>query len=165
MTLLFFINWKVFPVFLILTLNLKIIDDEQEIRQQVPRIERVLIHYQPYARTHLNIAVPLADTTGKVSPHFGDAPYFAFVVFRLADGSIVNQDIMTNPHTELPKAKGIRVAEWLVKQKIDIMVAKYDLHNKKGPSYVFADAGVECKIAAADNLSSIIDGYRTGGES
>jgi len=38
---------------------------EQEIRQQVPLIERVLIHYQPYARSCLNIAVPLADTIGK----------------------------------------------------------------------------------------------------
>ena len=138
---------------------------ENEIRQQVLRIERVLIHYQPYSRTYLNIAVPLADTTGKVSSHFGEAPYFALVILRLADGWIEQQDIIANPYTEIPKAKGIRVAEWLVKQKIDIMVAKYDLHNKKGPSYVFADAGVECKIAAADNLSSIIDGYRTGGES
>ena len=136
---------------------------EQEIRQQVPRIERVLIHYQPYARTHLNIAVPLADTTGKVSPHFGDAPYFAFVVFRLADGWIVHQDIMTNPHTEITKAKVIRVAEWLVKKKVDIIVAK-EFHKKKGPSYVFANAGVECKTSDTEDLSTIVDGFRTEGQ-
>lgn len=34
--------------------------------------------------------------------------------------------------------KGIRVAEWLVENKVDIDVAKENLHNKKGPSYVFA---------------------------
>jgi cation diffusion facilitator family transporter len=134
---------------------------EQKIRQQVPLIERVLIHYQPYARSYLNIAVPLADTTGKVSTHFGDAPYFAFIVFRLVDSWIVRQQIMPNPHTEIPKAKGIRVAEWLVEQKVDIVVAKENLGNKKGPSYVFADAGVECKGTDHEDLSIIIEGLRT----
>lgn len=129
---------------------------EQEIRQQVPLIERVLIHYQPYARSCLNIAVPLADTIGKVSTHFGDAPYFAFIVFRLVDGWIVRQEIMPNPNTEIPKAKGISVAEWLVEQKVDIIVAKEDLGIKKGPSYVFADAGVECKVTDHEDLSIII---------
>jgi cation diffusion facilitator family transporter len=137
---------------------------EQEIRQQVPLIERVLIHYQPYARSYLNIAVPLADTTGKVSTHFGDAPYFAFIVFHLADRWIVRQEIMANPHTEIPKAKGIRVAEWLVEQKVDIVLTKENLHNKKGPSYVFADAGVECKVTDGDDLSIIIEAFRTEGQ-
>jgi cation diffusion facilitator family transporter len=136
---------------------------EQEIRQQVPLIERVLIHYQPYARTYLKIAVPLDDSTGKVSTHFGDAPYFAFIVLLLSDKSIVRQEIMANPHTEILKAKGIRVAEWLVEQKVDIVVAKENLYNKKGPSYVFADAGVECKVSD-DDLNIIIEGFRTKGQ-
>jgi cation diffusion facilitator family transporter len=136
---------------------------EQEIRQQVPLIERVMIHYQPYARTYLNIAVPLADSTGKVSTHFGDAPYFAFIVLLLSDKSIVRQEIMANPHTEILKAKGIRVAEWLVEQNVDIVVAKENLYNKKGPSYVFADAGVECRVSD-DDLNIIIEGFRTEGQ-
>lgn len=135
---------------------------EKEIRQQVLRIERVLIHYQPYSRTYLNIAVPLSDTRGKVCPHFGEAPYFAIVNLQLTDGWIKKQDIMANPYTEIPKAKGIRVAEWLVKQKIDVVVTKDDLRNKKGPSYVFADAGVEGKTSDADNLNTVIDGFRAG---
>ena len=134
---------------------------ENEIRQQVPRIERVLIHYQSYSRAHLNIAVPLSDTAGTVSSHFGEAPYFAFVAIRVADGRIVKQDIMTNPFTEMPKAKGIRVAEWLVKQKVDIVLAREDLRQKKGPSYVFADAGVDCKTAPSSDLSAIIEDFRT----
>ena len=47
-----------------------------------------------------------------------------------------------------------------IEQKVDIVIAKEDLHNKKGPSYVFADAGVECNITADDDLSIIIDGFR-----
>jgi len=70
---------------------------------------------------------------------------------------------MANPHTEILKAKGIRVAEWLVEQKVDIVVAKENLYNKKGPSYVFADAGVECKVSD-DDLNIIIEGFRTEGQ-
>lgn len=136
---------------------------ETEIRQQVPRIERVLIHYQPYSRDYVNIAIPLADTTGKLSPHFGEAPYFAIIVFQLTDGRVQKQDIMANPYTEVPKAKGISVAEWLVKQKIDVVITKDDLSNKKGPSYVLADAGVEGKISEADDLNTIIEGLHAGG--
>jgi cation diffusion facilitator family transporter len=35
---------------------------ERIIRDQVPHVERVLIHYEPQVRTHLRYAVPLADT-------------------------------------------------------------------------------------------------------
>lgn len=134
---------------------------ENKIRQQVLRIERVLIHYQPYSRDYLNIAVPLIDTTGKVSPHFGEAPYFAVVVFQLTDGWVKKQNIKANPYTDVQKAKGISVAEWLVKQKVDVVVTKDDLSNKKGPSYVFADAGVEGRISDADDLNTIIEGFRS----
>ncbi len=49
---------------------------ERAIREQVPHVERVLIHYEPQVRTHLRYAVPLADAGGTVSQHFGESPYF-----------------------------------------------------------------------------------------
>ena len=99
--------------------------------------------------------------TSKRRQYFGEAPYFAVVVFQLTDGWVKKQDIIANPYTDVPKAKGISVAEWLVKQKIDVVVTKDDLSNKKGPSYVFADAGVEGRISDADNLNTIIEGFRS----
>ena len=132
---------------------------EAEIRKQVPHVERVLIHYEPQVREHLRIAVPLADTTGRVSAHFGEAPYFALVLLRLADGQVERQELVVNPHTKVPKAKGIRVAEWLVKQKVDVVAVKEDL-KKKGPAYVFADAGVKLEVSLSDELSTVIDSFR-----
>ncbi len=126
----------------------------------MPLVERVVIHYEPQVREHLRIAVPLADTAGHVSTHFGEAPYFAMLLLRVADGNIEQQDVVTNPHTKVPKAKGIRVAEWLVEHKVDVVVVKEDLH-KKGPAYVFADAGVELQVSTAGRLSEMIDLFRT----
>ncbi|HPA14945.1 MAG TPA: cation diffusion facilitator family transporter [Desulfobacterales bacterium] len=129
---------------------------ESEIRKQVPHIERVVIHYKPRPREYMNIALPLADTTGKVSEHFGEAPYFSITRLRVADGGIERQEVVANPHAQLPKAKGIRVAEWLVRQKVDVVGVKEDLRNK-GPAYVFADAGVEVHVIKNDRLSEAID--------
>jgi cation diffusion facilitator family transporter len=132
---------------------------EADIRKQMPLVERVVIHYEPQVREHIRIAVPLTDTMGHVSAHFGEAPYFAVVLLRVADGNIERQEMVTNPHTKVPKAKGIRVAEWLVEQKVDVVVAKEGL-QKKGPSYVFADAGVELQVSEADQLNEVIDTFR-----
>lgn len=132
---------------------------EEEIRKQVPHVERVVIHCEPQARKHLHVAVPLADVMGKVSPHFGEAPYFGLVVLRLADGQIERQQVVPNPHTDVAKAKGIRVAEWLVNQKVDVVTVKEDLH-KKGPAYVFADAGVELKVLLNDRLEEVVESVK-----
>ncbi len=51
------------------------------------------------------------------------------------------------------------MAEWLIEHKIDVVVVKEDLH-KKGPAYVFADAGVELQVCSAGQLSEVIDFFR-----
>jgi cation diffusion facilitator family transporter len=124
---------------------------ELAIRSGVPYIERVLIHFEPLARQHLRYAFPLAGTDGRLSEHFGEAPYFALVRVRLSDGFVEKQEVVQNPHRELPKAKGIRVAEWLVAQKVDWIVLKESLQGK-GPEYVFADAGVEMIFSEAGTM-------------
>jgi cation diffusion facilitator family transporter len=125
------------------------------IREQVPHVERVLIHYEPQVRTHLRYAVPLAETQGVVSDHFGESPFFALVTMRLADGKIEQQQILSNPHQEVEKAKGIRVAEWLVGLKADVVLLREDVRGK-GPAYVFADAGVGTHLTEATTLAEAI---------
>jgi len=128
---------------------------EREIRQAVPHVDRVLIHAEPLERTHQRYAVPLADLQGTISEHFGEAPYFALVALRLADGQVEQQQIVANPHTAVPKAKGIRVAEWLVAQKVDVVLLKDSLQGK-GPTYVFGEAGVEMKSTEAATLDDVL---------
>jgi cation diffusion facilitator family transporter len=129
---------------------------EQAIRAAVPHVERVLIHYEPTGSIHRRDAFPLANPDGRLCEHFGQAPYFALVTSRLSDGAVEKQEVVQNPHREVPKAKGIRVAEWLVSQKVDRVVLKEDLHGK-GPEYVFADAGVEMILTEAETASLALE--------
>jgi predicted Fe-Mo cluster-binding NifX family protein len=130
---------------------------EQAIRAEVPHVERVLIHYEPSARTHLRLALPLAGPEGKLSAHFGEAPFFAIVTVRLSDRRTEKHEVNANPYRDLSKAKGIRVAEWLVVQKADQVVIKESLQGK-GPEYVFSDAGVETIHTEADTVSLALEG-------
>jgi len=134
---------------------------EARILEAVSYVERVLIHAEPMERTHLRYAVPLADPGGTISQHFGEAPYFALVTVRLADGSVEAQQIIANPYREEEKAKGIRVAEWLVTQKADVVLLKEDLQGK-GPVYVFGDAGVEMRGTGAVMLTEAVEVERRG---
>lgn len=127
----------------------------ERIREAVPYVDRVLIHAEPMERTHLRYAIPLSDTAGVLSEHFGEAPYFALVTARLTDRTIEEQQIVVNPHKAVEKAKGIRVAEWLVAQKVDVVLVKESLHGK-GPVYVFGDAGVEMRETTATTLEEAL---------
>ncbi|MDY6877257.1 MAG: cation diffusion facilitator family transporter [Chloroflexota bacterium] len=129
---------------------------EAQIRRAVPYVERVLLHAEPMERTHLRYAVPLADPGGTLSEHLGEAPYFALVTARLADGAVEEQQIVANPHKDLEKAKGIQVAEWLVAQKADVVLVKEGLRGK-GPLYVFGDAGVEMQETGATALAEALE--------
>lgn len=128
---------------------------EEQIREAVPYVERVLIHAEPMERTHLRYAFSLKDTADTLSEHFGEAPYFALVTVRLADGAVEEQQIVANPHKAVGKAKGIRVAEWLVKQKVDVVFVKGSLRGK-GPTYVFGEAGVEMREIEATTLEEAL---------
>ncbi len=130
-----------------------------DIRKSVPHVERVVIHYEPRSREYLRIAVPLSDSEGKVSPHFGSAPFFAVILLRLKDNQVEKQEIIRNPHTQIKEAKGIRVAEWLVSQKVDEVAMTEDLKHK-GPGYVFSDAGVEIHGISEQDLEDVIASVR-----
>ena len=96
--------------------------------------------------------MPLADPSGTLSGHFGEAPYFALVKVRLPDGTVEDQETLVNPYRREEKAKGIRVAEWLVEHKVDTVASKQSLKGK-GPVYVFGEAGVEMQETEVTTLS------------
>jgi len=128
---------------------------ERSVRAQVPNVERVLLHVEAPASPLLRCAVPLADRAGSVSAHFGEAPHFAILALRRADGALAERRIADNPHTRVKRAKGIRVAEWLVAQKVDLVLSREDLRGK-GPVYVLRDAGVELRRSDAGSLDEVI---------
>jgi cation diffusion facilitator family transporter len=129
---------------------------EQQINQAVPHVERVLIHAEPMERTHLRYAAPLAEADGVLSEHFGEAPYFALVTVRLSDRAIEERQILANPFVQVEKAKGIKVSEWLVDHKADVVFVKESLRGK-GPTYVFGDAAVMMRQTDAATLEEALE--------
>jgi len=129
---------------------------EQRIDQAVPYLERVLIHAEPMGRTHLRYAAPVADSGDLLSKHFGEAPAFALVTVRLEDGVTTERSIVSNPFLDEDRAKGIRVAEWLVELKADVVFLKENLSGK-GPVYVFADAAVAMRQTSATTLDEALE--------
>lgn len=128
---------------------------EQTVRDQVSNVERVVIHYEPREKTSLIYGVPLQDATGGVSEHLGRAPYFAIVELSAEDGSLLRQEIVANPYGQVEKQKGLQAARLLVGKGVDVLLLRESLEGK-GPSYVFADAGVETRLTIAETLTQIL---------
>ena len=124
---------------------------ETQIRAAIPAMERVSLHMEPRRRDVLRVAVPLASTTGEISDEFGEAPQFGLAEVRTADGQVLRQKIVENPHRAIEKQKGILVAEWLVGHGIDMLITVREVN--RGPSYVLREAGVEMQRARAAHLA------------
>jgi cation diffusion facilitator family transporter len=129
---------------------------ESRIREQIPHIEKITILYEPRKKEHVRIALPLADENGRISGHFGEAPWFAVVCVQRTNQAVQKKEIMKNPYTATETAKGIRVAEWLVKAGVDHVGMKEDV-SRKGPGYVLANGGIQIHLIAGDDLDAAIN--------
>jgi predicted Fe-Mo cluster-binding NifX family protein len=124
---------------------------EALVRAAVPAVERVSLHLEPRRRDVLRVALPLASPDGAISDEFGEAPLFAIAEISTADGRVLRQELLANPHQAAEKQKGILVAEWLVSRRIDVLVTVSEVN--KGPSYVLREAGVQNRTARTRRLA------------
>lgn len=121
---------------------------ESEIRRRIPHVEKVVIHYVPRKSDRIRVAFPVDDSAKRVSRHFGEAPLFLMADVRRKDRRIEKQWTVENPHRNVDTAKGIRVAEWLIHQKIEHAAIVEDISHK-GPGYVLSSAGVAIHFVSA----------------
>jgi cation diffusion facilitator family transporter len=128
---------------------------EVAVREAVPRVERVLLQVEPASSPWVRYAVPLANSGGPVSDHFGEAPCFAILAVRRDDHTVEERREALNPFCGVERGKGMRVAEWLVAQKVDVVLSHEDLHDK-GPAYVLRDAGVELRTTKAQDAETAV---------
>jgi len=129
---------------------------EEKIRTQIPYVEQVIIHSEPVARSQMRYAIPLANLAGSINDDFGAAPYFALVTVRVSDNEVEKIEFLTNPHATLSKARGIRVAEWLIANGADVVLTHEDLKNK-GPGYALANSGVEVRLVKARTFTEALE--------
>ncbi len=128
---------------------------ESVVRDRIPLVERIVIHYEPPKKEYRRFAVPLSDSGGSVSEHFGSSPYVALWDVRESDGAVLSRKVVGNPFAHLEKGKGIKLAELLVEKGVDILYAR-ETFEGKGPEYVLSDGGIEVKKTDLKYLEDLI---------
>ncbi len=134
---------------------------EQEIRDHVPNVDRILIHYEPQRKDTTTCAIPLNEDKLVLSEHFGDAPFFYLITVREKDGVFISEAYHRNPFVGEEKGKGIKVSEWLLEKGVDTIYSPKGFKGK-GPGYVFSDAGVDVIITNGNSLKKIKQSLQTG---
>jgi cation diffusion facilitator family transporter len=130
---------------------------EVNIKNQIKNVDRVLIHFEPAQKEKLNYVLPLKDSRqSQISPHFGEAPYFALIKVRVKDKTPIEQKIIENPFTQVEHGKGILVAEFLNKHSIDVVITKESFEGK-GPFYVFSNAAVDNLQTESKSIEEALD--------
>ncbi len=69
----------------------------------------------------MKIAIPLLENSGlssRISPHFGRAPYFAFVEVR--GGKVYGVEIVENPGVEHSPGE---IPMWMKERGVDLVIA------------------------------------------
>jgi cation diffusion facilitator family transporter len=128
---------------------------EQKIKDHVPCVERVMIHYEPEEKEYRRYAIPLSNREGDISEHFAKAPFIALWDKRL-DGTVSTPEVLENPFLNLEKGKGIKLAELLVEHGIDILYSKEDFKGK-GPEHVLSGAEVQVRKTELKTLDEMVE--------
>jgi cation diffusion facilitator family transporter len=127
---------------------------EKEIRQNVSRVDHILMHYEPQKKETTTCAVPVIEDKTAIADHFGSAPYFYVATKREKDGVLVSEAYLHNPASADEKGKGIKVSEWLLEMGVDLVYSPKGFEGK-GPGYVFSDAGVGVNVTEHKTLEDI----------
>ena len=126
-----------------------------KIQEQFPNIFRVLIIAQHQEKAQLKVAVPLLNNDGinsKISDHFGESPYFAFLFFE--EKTLTKFEVLPNKFKDVEKRKGILISNWLSSEKIDTLYIKKDL--KEGPKLVFQNSLIEVSLTDYEIINQVI---------
>ncbi|SHJ29325.1 NifB/NifX family molybdenum-iron cluster-binding protein [Parasporobacterium paucivorans] len=100
-------------------------------------------------------ALPLTDDQASISAHFGEALFFMLVTLKAGDKAAYKTEIIDNPFCKTEKGKGISAAEFLVENKVDLVIVKKGF-SSKGPAYVFADSNIEIILTNEDTPENVL---------
>ncbi len=123
---------------------------KQRIKESLENVDHVLIHYEPCQKEHLVMGLPLSADRQTISEHFGEAPFFRLVTLHSSDLVVTVDTTLSNPYINEEKAKGIKVANWLLESGLDMMIVRQDLAGK-GPGFVLGNADCEVLVVSEND--------------
>lgn len=110
---------------------------EKLIKNELKEIDSLLIKVDPSQKTFVKIAVPVDQENGlnsKISKHFGKAPYY--LIAEIEKNNIINYLLKKNPGELQEQKKGLKTAEFLIDENIDIVL--FNGKVNEGPSYALS---------------------------
>jgi cation diffusion facilitator family transporter len=128
---------------------------KQRIKESLENVDHVLIHYEPCRKEHLILGLPLGADRRTISEHFGEAPFFRLVTVRSSDLMVTADTTLSNPFINAEKAKGIKVANWLLESGLDLMIVRQDLAGK-GPGFVLGNADCEILVVSESDADAAL---------
>ncbi|MGB9838250.1 cation diffusion facilitator family transporter [Methanothermobacter sp.] len=108
-----------------------------KVKEVVPHIDHLTVQPETVKKDEVVVAVPLEDNRGLHSTfttHFGRANFF--LIAKTIRGEILDYRIIENPGKSLKKKRGIRAAESLKNEHIDVLVVE---KLSEGPKLLFSD--------------------------
>jgi cation diffusion facilitator family transporter len=128
---------------------------EAAVKESVPHVEKVFIHYEPEEERMEIWAIPLSDGQGHLSPLFGQAPYLAFLKFDTESGELLDTTIEENPYGSLEKGRGLHLAGMLVDRGVDKVIVKGPIEDR-GPGFILKSAKVDITATDADTMAEVL---------
>jgi len=98
---------------------------EQKIQKKEKQIESFTIHIEPFKEEKQKIAIPVKEKNGlksKVMPQLARANYFLFMTVNKK--KILHHYAKKNPYKGKKVRAGVAVTNFLLKEKIDVLVTK-----------------------------------------
>ena len=135
---------------------------EEEILDQFPSIDKILIHYEPDSKEIQLIAVPLnagesssPNENSRLSDHFGEASHFAILRRDSSTKTAFIQDYVRNPYKDLERQRGVKASELLYKYGVDQVRSPVHLAGK-GAGYALEAMQIEVVPTASRTLEELI---------
>jgi len=126
-----------------------------KVKEKIPSMDHIIIQPETPPKDYMLIAAPLKDNKGldsTINSHFGKADYF--IIASVKDDKIQDFKIIENPAKELEKKRGIKAAELLKDEGIDVLIVD---HLSEGPSYVLSQHILGTVKPEGNSLEDIIE--------
>lgn len=125
-----------------------------KVKDEIHNLDTLTVQIEPYKKEKLRVAVPVENRKGlqsEISEHFAKAPYILFV--NVTKGEITDVVIKENPGAKLEKKKGIETADFLEKEKVDVLIGN---EVGEGPIYALSNKLIDVTFPKGKNLEEII---------
>lgn len=110
---------------------------ESKIKEELPNVDEVLIHYEPVESDEHIIAIPLKDDE-TISDQLGDADFF--MLLRVHQNDVIEKRIVKNPFKELQKGRGRAIGEFLSREGTTHIILRNEPTG--GSKYILEGLGI-----------------------